>query len=272
MNDAQLKRIRIPNEGLADYYGESANRAARVMSTATGGQVVCVASELEYFLDEHTGVRPKFVEDPIGTFQLKGIPGATALVQLALDEDMAALAARRFTEGKKATLITPGAHLQRVVHEAVRVARQNSKKKLGVRLESKARGWASNVRRRMSLRESNSGGAAPEEASGERRGGSEPATVGAVGAGLSGSNGSGSGSPAKAAAAAAAKFPDEATPAAAKFPDEATPAAATPSAQPPSPSGESTDARTQLAPSPPSPSSRRASVASVEDLGSNAET
>lgn len=263
MNDAQLKRIRIPNEGLADYYGESANRAARVMSTATGGQVVCVASELEYFLDEHTGVRPKFVEDPIGTFQLKGIPGATALVQLALDEDMAALAARRFTEGKKATLITPGAHLLRVVHEAVRVARQNSKKKLGVRLESKARGWASNVRRRMSLRESNSGGAAPEEASGERRGGSEPATVGAVGAGLSGSNGSGSGSgsPAKAAAAAAAKFPDE-----------ATPAAATPSAQPPSPSGESTDARTQLAPSPPSPSSRRASVASVEDLGSNAET
>ena len=83
MNDAQLKRIRIPNEGLADYYGESANRAARVMSTATGGQVVCVASELEYFLEEHTGVRPKFVEDPIGTFQLKGIPGATALVQLA---------------------------------------------------------------------------------------------------------------------------------------------------------------------------------------------
>ena len=203
MNDAQLKRIRIPNEGLADYYGESANRAARVMSTATGGQVVCVASELEYFLDEHTGVRPKFVEDPIGTFQLKGIPGATALVQLALDEDMAALAARRFTEGKKATLITPGAHLQRVVHEAVRVARQNSKKKLGVRLESKARGWASNVRRRMSLRESNSGGAAPEEASGERCGGSEPATVGAVGAGLSGSNGFGSGSPAKAASAAA---------------------------------------------------------------------
>ena len=261
MNDAQLKRIRIPNEGLADYYGESANRAARVMSTATGGQVVCVASELEYFLDVHTGVRPKFVEDPIGTFQLKGIPGATALVQLALDEDMAALAARRFTEGKKATLITPGAHLQRVVHEAVRFARQNSKKKLGVRLESKARGWASNVRRRMSLRESNSGGAAPEEASGERCGGSEPATVGAVGAGLSGSNGFGSGSPAKAAAAAAAKFPDE-----------ATPAAATPSAQPPSPSGESTDARTQLAPSPPSPSSRRASVASVEDLGSNAET
>ena len=183
------------------------------------------------------------------------------MVQLALDEDMAALAARRFTEGKKATLITPGAHLQRVVHEAVRFARQNSKKKLGVRLESKARGWASNVRRRMSLRESNSGGAAPEEASGERCGGSEPATVGAVGAGLSGSNGFGSGSPAKAAAAAAAKFPDE-----------ATPAAATPSAQPPSPSGESTDARTQLAPSPPSPSSRRASVASVEDLGSNAET
>ena len=46
MHSGQLKRIRIPSEGLADYYGESANRAARVMSTAIGGQVVCVASEL----------------------------------------------------------------------------------------------------------------------------------------------------------------------------------------------------------------------------------
>jgi hypothetical protein len=267
MHGGQLKRIRIPNEGLADYYGESANRAARVMSTATGGQVVCVASELEYFLAEHFGVRPKFVEDPIGTFQLKGIPGATALVQLALDEDMAALAARRYTQGKKATLITPGAHLQRVVHEAVLVARQNSKKKLGVRLETKARGWVSNVRRRMSMKS--------EEASGGGGsvGGSGPATP-RVSVSVGGSA-SASGSPAKAsssAAAAAAKHGDGDDASRAKSPDEAKPAPARPIARPSSPTGEASDARTQLAPSPslspPSPSSRRSSV---ENLGAKAE-
>jgi hypothetical protein len=40
MHSGQLKRIRIPGEGMADYYGESANLAARVMSAAVGGQAV----------------------------------------------------------------------------------------------------------------------------------------------------------------------------------------------------------------------------------------
>lgn len=124
MHSGQLKRIRIPSEGLADYYGESANRAARVMSTSVGGQVVCVASELEYFLDEHRGGTPRLLIDPLGTFTLKGIPGQTALVQLSLDETMASFGARRFVQSKKAQQVTPGDGFARVVLEAMEATRE----------------------------------------------------------------------------------------------------------------------------------------------------
>jgi class 3 adenylate cyclase len=124
MHSGQLKRIRIPSEGLADYYGESANRAARVMSTSVGGQVVCVASELEYFLDEHRGGTPRLLIDPLGTFTLKGIPGQTALVQLSLDETMASFGARRFVQSKKAQQVTPGDGFARVVLEAIEATRE----------------------------------------------------------------------------------------------------------------------------------------------------
>ena len=124
MHSGQLKRIRIPSEGLADYYGESANRAARVMSTSVGGQVVCVASELEYFLDEHRGGTPRLLIDPLGTFTLKGIPGQTALVQLSLDETMASFGARRFVQSKKAQQVTPGDGFARVVLEAIEAMRE----------------------------------------------------------------------------------------------------------------------------------------------------
>ena len=124
MHSGQLKRIRIPSEGLADYYGESANRAARVMSTSVGGQVVCVASELEYFLEEHRGGTPRLLVDPLGTFTLKGIPGQTALVQLSLDETMASFGARRFVQSKKAQQVTPGDGFARVVLEAIEATRE----------------------------------------------------------------------------------------------------------------------------------------------------
>jgi class 3 adenylate cyclase/nicotinamidase-related amidase len=124
MHSGQLKRIRIPSEGLADYYGESANRAARVMSTSVGGQVVCVASELEYFLDEHRGGTPRLLIDPLGTFTLKGIPGQTALVQLSLDETMASFGNRRFVQSKKAQQVTPGDGFARVVLEAIEAMRE----------------------------------------------------------------------------------------------------------------------------------------------------
>ena len=124
MHSGQLKRIRIPSEGLADYYGESANRAARVMSTSVGGQVVCVASELEYFLDEHRGGTPRLLIDPLGTFTLKGIPGQTALVQLSLDETMASFGNRRFVQSKKAQQVTPGDRFARVVLEAIEAMRE----------------------------------------------------------------------------------------------------------------------------------------------------
>ena len=124
MHSGQLKRIRIPSEGLADYYGESANRAARVMSTSVGGQVVCVASELEYFLDEHRGGTPRLLIDPLGTFTLKGIPGQTALVQLSADETMASFGNRRFVQSKKAQQVTPGDGFARVVLEAVDATRE----------------------------------------------------------------------------------------------------------------------------------------------------
>lgn len=119
MHSGQLKRIRIPSEGLADYYGESANRAARVMSTAIGGQVVCVASELEYFLDAYAGATPRLLVDPMGVFALKGIPGQTALVQLSLDERTAGFGSRKFVESKKAQRISPGDKFARVVIEAM---------------------------------------------------------------------------------------------------------------------------------------------------------
>ena len=124
MHSGQLKRIRIPSEGLADYYGESANRAARVMSTSVGGQVVCVASELEYFLDEHRDGTPRLLIDPLGTFTLKGIPGQTALVQLSADETMASFGNRRFVQSKKAQQVTPGDGFARVVLEAIDAVRE----------------------------------------------------------------------------------------------------------------------------------------------------
>ena len=119
MHSGPLKRIRIPSEGLADYYGESANRAARVMSTSVGGQVVCVASELEYHLQVYRGDVPRLLIDPLGTFTLKGIPGQTALVQLSLDERLADFGNRRFVQSKKAQQVIPGDKFARVVMEAI---------------------------------------------------------------------------------------------------------------------------------------------------------
>lgn len=84
MHSGPLKRIRIPGEGLADYYGESANRAARVMSVAVGAQVTCVEVELDRALQSDSEGLPDILIDRLGTFRLKGIPGSTALVQVAL--------------------------------------------------------------------------------------------------------------------------------------------------------------------------------------------
>ena len=119
MHSGPLKRIRIPSEGLADYYGESANRAARVMSTSVGGQVVCVTSELEYHLQMYLGDLPRLLIDPLGTFTLKGIPGQTALVQLSLNERMADFGNRRFVQSKKAQQVIPGDKFARIVMEAM---------------------------------------------------------------------------------------------------------------------------------------------------------
>ena len=85
------------------------------MSTSVGGQVVCVASELEYFLDEHRDGTPRLLIDPLGTFTLKGIPGQTALVQLSADETMASFGNRRFVQSKKAQQVTPADGFARVV-------------------------------------------------------------------------------------------------------------------------------------------------------------
>ena len=70
------------------------------MSTSVGGQVVCVASELEY-LDEHRDGTPRLLIDPLGTFTLKGIPGQTALVQLSADETMASFGNRRSCRARR---------------------------------------------------------------------------------------------------------------------------------------------------------------------------
>ena len=150
MHSGQLKRIRIPSEGLADYYGESANRAARVMSTSVGGQVVCVASELEYFLDEHRGGTPRLLIDPLGTFTLKGIPGQTALVQLSLDETMASFGARRFVQSKKAQQVTPGDGFARVVLEAIEAMREPENDAGGAGGQGDQGGGASRARATLS--------------------------------------------------------------------------------------------------------------------------
>jgi hypothetical protein len=96
------------------------------MSTSVGGQVVCVASELEYFLDEHRGGTPRLLIDPLGTFTLKGIPGQTALVQLSADETMASFGNRRFVQSKKAQQVTPGDGFARVVLEAIDTVRESA--------------------------------------------------------------------------------------------------------------------------------------------------
>ena len=107
MHSGPLKRIRIPSEGLADYYGESANRAARVMSVAVGGQITCVESELNKVLAHESDDLPDIVIDQLGTFSLKGIPGVTSLVQVALTTALADNTAGKFKESKKAQLVNP---------------------------------------------------------------------------------------------------------------------------------------------------------------------
>ena len=124
MHSGQLKRIRIPSEGLADYYGESANRAA-ARHVHVGGRAGGVRGvELEYFLDEHRDGTPRLLIDPLGTFTLKGIPGQTALVQLSADETMASFGNRRFVQSKKAQQVTPGDGFARVVLEAIDAVRE----------------------------------------------------------------------------------------------------------------------------------------------------
>ena len=80
---------------------------------------MCVASELEYFLDAYAGATPRLLVDPMGVFALKGIPGQTALVQLSLDERTAGFGSRKFVESKKAQRISPGDKFARVVIEAM---------------------------------------------------------------------------------------------------------------------------------------------------------
>ena len=114
MHSGPLKRIRIPGEGLADYYGESANRAARVMSVAVGGQIICVERELEGLLQKDCEGLPDIFIDRLGTFALKGIPGVTALVQVALSPELASLGGCKFKESKKAQLVQPCANQRRI--------------------------------------------------------------------------------------------------------------------------------------------------------------
>ncbi|OUS42674.1 adenylyl cyclase, CYR [Ostreococcus tauri] len=117
MHSGPLKRIRIPAEGLADYYGEAANRAARVMSVAVGGQVTCVEVELERMLQNEDKGLPDILVDHLGTFSLKGIPGVTSLVQVALTETLARQGGRQFTVSKKAQQVHP-ASAERRIHKA----------------------------------------------------------------------------------------------------------------------------------------------------------
>ena len=129
MHSGNLKRIRIPATGRADYYGESANRAARVAACGVGGQVVCVQSEAVHALKETKllansaitgafsasfaaeaaevdfrrpprGIPFDLTLEPMGKFSLKGIPGLVALTQVSIP----ALAERTkgaFKEGAK---------------------------------------------------------------------------------------------------------------------------------------------------------------------------
>ena len=118
MHSGPLKRIRIPGEGLADYYGESANRAARVMSVAVGAQVTCVEVELDRALQSDSEGLPDILIDRLGTFRLKGIPGSTALVQVALTPELAGLGGSRYKESKKAQLALEASSPKRRVHKA----------------------------------------------------------------------------------------------------------------------------------------------------------
>ena len=116
MHSGPLKRIRIPGEGLADYYGEGANRAARVMSVAVGAQITCVELELERLLKEDSTGLPDIIIDRLGTFALKGIPGVTSLVQVALNKELAELGGCRYKVSKKAQLVHPASTPVRRVH------------------------------------------------------------------------------------------------------------------------------------------------------------
>ena len=118
MHSGPLKRIRIPGEGLADYYGEGANRAARVMSVAVGAQITCVELELERLLKEDSTGLPDIIIDRLGTFALKGIPGVTSLVQVALNKELAELGGCRYKVSKKAQLVHPASTPVRRVHSS----------------------------------------------------------------------------------------------------------------------------------------------------------
>ena len=127
MHSGNLKRIRIPATGRADYYGESANRAARVAACGVGGQVVCVQSEVVHALKESQilnmksiassfegsfaadaehpyrpppGIPFDVILEDMGRFSLKGIPGLVSLSQVSVTK-LAARTRGAFKEGGK---------------------------------------------------------------------------------------------------------------------------------------------------------------------------
>ena len=59
MHSGPLKRIRIPSEGLADYYGESANRAAREARTRARAISVETSSHARWFARRHSTRRAR---------------------------------------------------------------------------------------------------------------------------------------------------------------------------------------------------------------------
>ena len=64
-------------------------------------------SELNKVLAHESDGLPDIVIDQLGTFSLKGIPGVTSLVQVALTTALADNTAGKFKESKKAQLVNP---------------------------------------------------------------------------------------------------------------------------------------------------------------------
>jgi hypothetical protein len=88
------------------------------MSVAVGAQVTCVEVELDRALQSDSEGLPDILIDRLGTFRLKGIPGSTALVQVALTPELAGLGGSRYKESKKAQLALEASSPKRRVHKA----------------------------------------------------------------------------------------------------------------------------------------------------------